>query len=84
MRHRVKVGSPRTLSSSLSTVSTYTHAYSLHQDADYPALIPSERSKVVLGREPTSEENSVRGTLVSGLTPEDVSRLDVFEGDVRI
>jgi len=36
---------------------------------------------VVLGRELTSEENSIRGMLVSGLTAEDVSLLDAFEGD---
>ena len=57
---------------------------SSHQDADYPAILPSGRSKALLGRELTSEENSVRGTLVSGLTIEDVALLDVFEGDVRI
>jgi hypothetical protein len=46
--------------------------------------VPSERSKAVLGRELTSEENSIRGTLVSGLTEEDVALLDAFEGDARI
>jgi len=58
-------------------------AYMRHKvkDADYPAILPSERSKALLGRKLTSEENSVRGTLVSGLTAEDVSLLDVFEGD---
>ena len=65
-------------------VSTITHADSPYQDADYPAIVPSERSKVVLGRELTSEENSIRGMLVSGLTAEDVSLLDAFEGDARI
>ena len=54
------------------------------QYADYPAILPTERSKALLGRELTSEENSVRGTLVSGLTAEDIALLDVFEGDVRI
>ncbi|KAN0140918.1 hypothetical protein V8E53_001362 [Lactarius tabidus] len=49
--------------------------------ADYPAILPSERGQALLGRELTSEENSVRGTLVSGLTAEDVALLDVFEGD---
>ncbi|KAN0140930.1 hypothetical protein V8E53_001374 [Lactarius tabidus] len=36
----------------------------LHQDADYPAIMRSERSKAVLGRELTSEENSTPGILV--------------------
>jgi hypothetical protein len=46
--------------------------------ADYPAVTPS------------SEENEVRGTLVTGLTDGDVWRLDIFEGseyerrDVRV
>ena len=69
---------------STSTVSTNTHADSPHQDADYPAILPSERSKALLGRELTTEENSIRGMLVSGLTTEDVTLLDVFEGDARI
>ncbi len=58
-------------------------ALSLHQDADYPAIVPLERSRALLGRELTSEENCVRGTLVSGLTAEDIAILDVFEGNVR-
>ncbi|KAF8257012.1 hypothetical protein EI94DRAFT_1667463 [Lactarius quietus] len=53
------------------------------KDADYPAIAPAERSKAVLGRELTSEENSIRGMLVSGLTAEDVACLDAFEGDAR-
>jgi hypothetical protein len=61
-----------------------SHADSLHQDADYPAIVPAERSKAVLGRELTSEENSIRGMLVSGLTAEDVVLLDEFEGNARI
>lgn len=57
--------------------------YTRHKvkDADYPAILPRERSKVLLGRELTSEENSVRGTLVSGLTAKDIAILDVFEGN---
>jgi hypothetical protein len=70
--------------STSSIVSTITHADSLRQDADYPAIVPSERSRAVLGRELTSEENNIRGMLVSGLTVEDVSVLDAFEGDARI
>jgi hypothetical protein len=64
--------------------SPITHADSLHQDADYPAIVPSERSKVVLRRELTSEKSRIRGMLVSGPTAEDVSLLDAFEGDARI
>ena len=56
-----------------------THADYLHQHADYPAIISSERGKALLGREITSEENSVRGTLVSGLTGKDLAFLDCFE-----
>ena len=54
------------------------------QYADYPAILPCERSKTLLGRELTQEENSVRGTLVTGFTATDVMFLDVFEGNVRI
>ncbi|KAI9443661.1 hypothetical protein BJY52DRAFT_1157182 [Lactarius psammicola] len=53
------------------------------KNADYPAILPCERSRAILGRELTSEENNIRGTLVSGLTAEDVALLDVFEGDAR-
>ena len=47
----------------------------------------SGRGKALLGRELTSEENSVRGTLVSGLTGKDLAFLDCFgasEGTVCI
>ena len=54
------------------------------QFADYPAIVPCKRSKTLLGRELTQEENSVRGTLVTGFTAMDIMFLDVFEGDVRI
>ncbi len=73
-----------TLSLSLSIVPTFTHADSPHQNAEYPAIVPCERSRALLGRELTSEENSIRGTLVSDLTAEDVALLDEFEGDVGI
>ena len=46
--------------------------------------MPCERSKTLLGRELTPDENSVRGTLVTGFTAMDIMFLDVFEGDVRI
>jgi hypothetical protein len=54
------------------------------QFADYPAILPCARSKTLLGRELTPEENSVRGTLVAGLTARDIALLDVFEGNARI
>ncbi|KAH9162675.1 hypothetical protein EDB89DRAFT_2079522 [Lactarius sanguifluus] len=54
------------------------------KNVDFPAILPRERSKVLLGRELTSEENCVRGTLVSGLTAEDIALLDEFEGEARI
>jgi hypothetical protein len=38
----------------------------------------------MFGRDLNTEENSVRGTLVTGLTKRDIDLLDVFEGDVRI
>ena len=56
----------------------------LSQFEDYPAIIPGERGKALLGRELTVEENSVRGTLVAGLTADDITFLDVFEGYARI
>jgi len=48
--------------------------------ADYPAIMPYEQSKKLLGRELTAEERSVRGTLVAGLTLQDIRFLDIFEG----
>ncbi|KAI0247957.1 hypothetical protein BJV78DRAFT_860080 [Lactifluus subvellereus] len=52
--------------------------------ADYPAIVPSERSEALLGRELTPDESSVRGTLVTGLTSTDIAFLDVFEGNEYI
>jgi gamma-glutamylcyclotransferase (GGCT)/AIG2-like uncharacterized protein YtfP len=43
--------------------------------ADYPAVVP------VAASEGESEGPSVRGTVVQGLTQEDIWRLDTFEGD---
>ena len=60
-----------------------SHVYFI-QYADYPAILPCERSKALLGRELTPEENSIRGTLVTGFTKEDFMFLDVFEGTVRL
>jgi hypothetical protein len=52
------------------------------QDADYPGLLPLVKGKELFDRELTQEEGSVRGTLVKGLTAEDMKYLDYFEGDV--
>ncbi|KAI0322579.1 hypothetical protein OF83DRAFT_1161124 [Amylostereum chailletii] len=53
--------------------------------ADYPAIVPYERSKgVLLTHDLSPEEKSVRGTLVSGLTPSDIELLDIFEGNEYI
>jgi hypothetical protein len=38
----------------------------------------------MFGRDLNTEENSVRGTLVTGLTKRDIDLLDVFEGGVCI
>ncbi|KAH9180863.1 hypothetical protein EDB89DRAFT_2062522 [Lactarius sanguifluus] len=87
-RYKVKVwlmcGRLSTQSSSLAIISTFTHVDSLYQNVDFPAILPRERSKVLLGRELTSEENCVRGTLVSGLTAEDIALLDEFEGEALL
>jgi hypothetical protein len=50
---------------------------------DYPALIPSSSSLVVLSIPslPPNTTQTVRGTLVSGLTPADIAKLFHFEGD---
>lgn len=46
-------------------------------------MVPYSKSGVLFERELKPEERSVRGTLVTGLTKEDIALLDVFEGDVR-
>ncbi|TCD65235.1 mitochondrial Homoaconitase [Steccherinum ochraceum] len=43
-----------------------------------PALL---LSKTIFQRDLSQEENSVRGSLVTGLSDEDVRLLDIFEGD---
>ena len=57
------------------------HAYR-QQGCDYPAIVPYESAKYIFERELTQDERSVRGTVVSGLTAEDIRLLDIFEGDV--
>jgi hypothetical protein len=51
---------------------------------DYPAIVPYNVGSVLLKRELGREDRCVRGVIVSGLTPEDIALLDVFEGDVRV
>ncbi|KAI0041918.1 hypothetical protein FA95DRAFT_1525981 [Auriscalpium vulgare] len=51
------------------------------KDADYPAILPHEKSEKLLKRELNLEEKSVRGTLVTGLTESDLELLDIFEGN---
>ena len=65
-------------------IRTSSLTYIFTQNADYPAILPCERSKALLGRELTPEENSIRGTLVTGFTNQDFMFLDVFEGNVRL
>ncbi|EIM91234.1 uncharacterized protein STEHIDRAFT_50247 [Stereum hirsutum FP-91666 SS1] len=52
--------------------------------ADYPAVLPYEKSKELFERGLSREEKSVRGTLVVGLTNKDIHFLDVFEGNVCV
>jgi hypothetical protein len=50
--------------------------------ADYPGIVPYLDAKASLldGKELNFDEQSVRGTFVSGLTSHDIHCLDVFEG----
>ena len=52
------------------------------QYADYPGIVPYEKGEKVFERELAPEERCVRGTLVIGLTPADIKKLDTFEGNV--
>ncbi|KAL8279230.1 hypothetical protein RQP46_008267 [Phenoliferia psychrophenolica] len=51
---------------------------------DYPAVVSAPAGSAILGRALSQDEGSVRGSLVTGLTPEDVAFLDEFEGDEYI
>ncbi|KAG2035248.1 hypothetical protein BDR03DRAFT_993460 [Suillus americanus] len=57
--------------------------YTRHQvkNEDYPGILPYSQSRAMFDRDLNSEEKSVRGCLVTGLSDEDVRLLDVFEGD---
>jgi len=50
--------------------------------ADYPGIIPYSKGRTLFDRELLPEEKSVRGTLVTGLTREDIEVIDYFEGEV--
>ncbi|KAI6042508.1 hypothetical protein EDC04DRAFT_2658480 [Pisolithus marmoratus] len=52
--------------------------------ADYPAIVPYSLSRSLFDRDLEEDERCVRGSLISGLTDEDVRLLDVFEGDASI
>jgi len=56
--------------------------YTRHQVnyADYPGIVPYEKGRKLLDRELEPEESCVRGTLVIGFTPDDIAKLDTFEG----
>lgn len=49
--------------------------------ADYPAIVPYSLSRSLFDHDLDEDKRSVRGSLISGLTDEDVRLLDVFEGD---
>jgi len=49
--------------------------------ADYPGVIPYAKARELLGKDLTPEERVVRGTVVTGLSDEDIEYLDVFEGN---
>ncbi|KAJ3997416.1 hypothetical protein F5050DRAFT_1799072 [Lentinula boryana] len=49
--------------------------------ADYPGVVPYHEGQRLFTRELTQEERCVRGTLVTGLTSQDMACLDDFEGD---
>ncbi|KAF8753271.1 PLP-dependent transferase [Rhizoctonia solani] len=51
------------------------------RNCDYPAIVPYNVGAVLLKRELNRDEKCVRGVIISGLRPEDVACLDVFEGD---
>lgn len=75
-RHHVKgEGTPQLRRSPLGSLSP--------QLADYPAVVPASAGRaILLGRDLTQDEASVRGSLVTGLTADEVAFLDEFEGDV--
>ncbi|KAH7925495.1 hypothetical protein BV22DRAFT_1088955 [Leucogyrophana mollusca] len=57
--------------------------YTRHQikHADYPGIVPYSKSRAMFDHDLGLEERSVRGSLVTGLSTEDMRLLDVFEGN---
>lgn len=57
--------------------------YTRHQvkNEDYPAILPYSQSREMFDHDLDFEEKSVRGSLVTGLSEEDVRLLDIFEGN---
>jgi hypothetical protein len=57
--------------------------YTRHQvkNEDYPGILPYSQSREMFDHDLNSEEKSVRGSLVTGLSDEDVRLLDIFEGN---
>ncbi|CAE6528091.1 unnamed protein product [Rhizoctonia solani] len=51
------------------------------RNCDYPAIVPDNVGAVLLKRELNRDEKCVRGVIISGLRPEEVACLDIFEGD---
>lgn len=49
--------------------------------ADYPGVVTAEQGLKIMGRPLTDDEASVRGVVVTGLSPADMDLLDEFEGD---
>ncbi|KAH7873728.1 uncharacterized protein C8R40DRAFT_1048611 [Lentinula edodes] len=49
--------------------------------ADYPGVVPYRKGQTLFTRELTHEERCVRGTMVTGLTSQDMTCLDYFEGN---
>lgn len=63
-------------------VSVSRRLTSMVKGVTYPAIVPYSLSRSMFDRNLGPEEISVKGSLVSGLTNEEVRLLDVFEGDV--
>jgi len=72
---RVTSHDPASTTSPLRSRPALLHKHRRHKvkGADYPAVIPNSPQ--------SNKDISVRGTVVQGLTSEDIWRLDVFEGD---
>ncbi|KDR76275.1 hypothetical protein GALMADRAFT_67824 [Galerina marginata CBS 339.88] len=60
--------------------------YTRHEvkESDYPGIIPINKGLKILKRTLSRDEGSVRGTLVTGLTTQDMHYLDSFEGSEYI